>query len=84
MKNQTLILALFLVAATMLSGYIKKTSDSDKGIQLTFVDHLQAGFIEQDVFVEKRQGKTMLPLWKWVGLQGLVRELISLPSAPHH
>lgn len=48
-------LVVLIVGLLFASSFIDDSSDPLK-IELTFVDHLKAGLIEQDVFVEKKEG----------------------------
>nr|WP_299345558.1 hypothetical protein [Allomuricauda sp.] len=57
--NKRLLTVLSLGALILWSSF--RTPDpKPKVLELTFVDHLKAGLIEQDVFVEKRKGSNMV------------------------
>lgn len=49
-------LMLLLAPVTIIMGLGAFKIEKDKTIELTFVDHIKAGLIEQDVFVEKVPG----------------------------
>jgi len=57
MKNFILTIAL-LATVLLLASFTKGGDDESKPnvIEITFVDHLTAGLIEQDVYVEKKKG----------------------------
>ena len=48
-----------LVACLMLLASVKKTEPTYP-IQMTFIDHLKGGMLEQDVFVEKEPGSGLV------------------------
>jgi hypothetical protein len=51
-----LLFTIVSLALLLVSFSDKKEDLNPKPITLTFVDHLKAGLIEQDVYVEKKQG----------------------------
>ena len=54
MKNT--LLKLFGMAIVALVFTLSLNAQNNQKIELVFVDHLTAGMIEQDVFVEKLEG----------------------------
>ena len=58
MKKSVLTLAILATVAVTMASFTKGGGDDNetKVIEITFVDHLTAGFIEPDVFVEKEAG----------------------------
>ncbi len=56
-KMNKMIWVLFpVLTLILLSGFTPWKSTEPAEIELVFVDHLKAGLIEQDVFVEKKEG----------------------------
>lgn len=74
-----------LVSGFMLWSSFTTTDRNPIKIELTFVDHLKAGLIEQDVFVEKRKGSNLvyrvLPSERE---QYLNAEIYTIKDAEHH
>lgn len=53
---QKLVLVWAMIIIIIGAGAFTSPKPTDNVIKLTFVDHLQAGLIEQDVYVEKQPG----------------------------
>lgn len=82
MKNYLLV-ALLAPFTLLLESF--RTDPPDQTIELTFVDHLQAGLIEQDVFVEKVAGSGLVfRLLPGEKNQYLDAPLYATATAQHH
>lgn len=85
-KTNKLIIALVVfIGVFLFSGYTTSDPMNPVKIELVFVDHLKAGLIEQDVFVEKQKGSgkvyRVLPSERE---QYLNSKIYTIQNAEHH